>query len=76
MLDFVNNFEQYFESCIRNSQNPFKGAPNKVNGPSLRKIKLSKFSVVSLFLNALARNKTPEKPEINKRHSKLQNMNG
>ena len=32
VLGFVNNFEQYFESCVLNTQNPFKGAPNKVNG--------------------------------------------
>ena len=32
VLGFVNNFEQYFESCVLNTQNPFKGALNKVNG--------------------------------------------
>ena len=32
MLGFVDNFEQYFESYVLNTQNPFKGALNKVNG--------------------------------------------
>ena len=32
MLGFVDNFEQYFESCVLNTQNPFKRALNKVNG--------------------------------------------
>ena len=29
---FVDNFEQYFESSVLNTQNPFKGALNKVYG--------------------------------------------
>ena len=31
MLGFVDNFEQYFESCVLNTQNSFKRAPTKVN---------------------------------------------
>ena len=30
MLGFVDNFEQYFESCVLNTQNPFKRALKKV----------------------------------------------
>ena len=32
MLGFVENFKQYFESYVLNTQNTFKGALNKVNG--------------------------------------------
>ena len=32
MFGFVDNFERYFESYVLNTQNPFKGALNKVNG--------------------------------------------
>ena len=32
MLGFMNNFEQYFEICVLNKQNPFKTALYKVNG--------------------------------------------
>ena len=41
---------------------------------SLQKIKLSKFSMVSVFSNMLCGKKQKrEMPEINKRHSKLEN---
>ena len=32
MLGFVDNFEQHFESCDLNTQNPLKKGLNKVNG--------------------------------------------
>ena len=32
VVGFVDNLEEYFESCILNTQNPFKVALNKVNG--------------------------------------------
>ena len=32
MLGFVDNFEQHFESCVLNTQNPLKRTLNKVNG--------------------------------------------
>ena len=31
MLGFVNNFEQHFEGCVLNTQNPLKRALKKVN---------------------------------------------
>ena len=76
MLSFVDNFEQYFESCVLNTQNPFKGALNKVNGLIYHFEKLSyqncprfpRFRICSV-----ARNKNPETPKINKRRSKLEN---
>ena len=49
----IDNFEQYFESCVLNTQNPFKGALIRSMVLSLRKIKLSKLSVVSVFSNML-----------------------
>ena len=32
MLGFVDKFEQHFESCVLNKQNPLRRALNKVNG--------------------------------------------
>ena len=32
MFGSLDIFEQYFESCVLNTQNPFKGALNKVSG--------------------------------------------
>ena len=53
MLRFVDNFEQHFESCVLNTQNPLKRALNKVNGLNTSKNELMKFSVVSVFSNML-----------------------
>ena len=67
MLGFMDNFEQYFESYVLNTQNPFKAALNKVNG-LITSEKLSYQNCLwFLFLNMLymARNKNPEMPEIN-----------
>ena len=32
MLGFVDNFEQHFENCAQNTQNPLKRVLNKVDG--------------------------------------------
>ena len=44
MLSFVDNLEQYFESCVLNSQNLCKGALNKVSG-----LITSKNQVIKIF---------------------------
>ena len=43
-VTFVDNLEQYFESCVLNSQNLCKGALNKVNG-----LITSKNQVIKIF---------------------------
>ena len=58
MLGFLDNFEQYFESYVLNTQNSFKGALNKVSG---------------LITSKNYENENPETPEVNKRRSKLEN---
>ena len=54
MLRFVDNFKQYFESCVLNTQNPLKRALNKVNGLNTLKNELIKiFSGFRVFEYAL-----------------------
>ena len=73
MLGFVDNFEQRFESCVLNTQNPFR-ALNQVNGLITSKIKLSKFSVVSAFSNKLyGKKRRPENIGIDRKLSKSEN---
>ena len=74
MLGFVDNFEQRFESCVLNTQKPFKRALNQVNGLITSKIKLPKFSVVSVFSNKLyGKKRRPENVGINRKLSKSEN---
>ena len=42
MLGFVDNFEQHFESCVLNTQNPLKRALNKINDLNTSKNELMK----------------------------------
>ena len=50
MLGFVDNFEQYFESYVLNTQNPFKGALNKVTQEkSLKVCEWERYGYVHLF---------------------------
>ena len=42
MLNFVDNFEQHFESCVLITQNPLKIALSKINGLNTSKIQLIK----------------------------------
>ena len=44
MLGFVDNFEQHFEICVLNTQNPLKRGLNKVNG-----LNTSKSEVIKIF---------------------------
>ena len=74
MLGFVDNFEQYFESYVLNTQNLFKGALNKVNGHHFEKLSYQNCPWFPCFrICSMARNENPETPEINKRRSKLEN---
>ena len=43
ILGFVDNFEEHFESCVLNTQNPLKRALNKGNDLSTSKNELMKF---------------------------------
>ena len=43
MLGFVDNFEQHFENCVQNTQNPLKRALNKEDGLNTSKNLLIKF---------------------------------
>ena len=62
MLGFVDNFEQHFESCVLNIQNPLKRALNKVNGLNISKNKLMKiFSGFPVSNNALWKKRKPGK---------------
>ena len=50
VLGFVDNFEQHFENCVVNTQNPLKRALNKVNGLNTSKNGLMKiFSGFRVF---------------------------
>ena len=75
MLGFVDNFEQYFESRVLNTQNPFKEALNKINGLITSKNQVIKIVCGFPFFRicSMARNENSETPEINKRRSKLEN---
>ena len=58
VLRFVDNFEQHFESCVLNTQNPLKRALNKVNGLNTSKNELMKiFSGFRVFEHALWQNR-------------------
>ena len=69
MLGFVDNFEQRFESCVLNTQNPFKKVLNKVN--SLNTLKKSAYENFRWFpgfhICSMAKNENPETPEINRK---------
>ena len=57
MLSFLDNFEQYFESCVLNTQNPLKIALIKINGLNTSKIQLTKiFRGFRVFEYALQQN--------------------
>ena len=54
MLSFLDNFEQHFQSCVLNAQNPLKRALNKVDGLNTSKNELMKiFRGFQLFEYAL-----------------------
>ena len=42
MLGYMGNFEQHFQSCVLNTQNPLKSALNKANGLNTSKNELIK----------------------------------
>ena len=72
----MDNFEQYCESYVLNTQNPFKGVLNKVSEWSYHFKKLSYQNdqwFPSFWICSMARNENPEIPEIKKMLSKLEN---
>ena len=71
MLGFVDNFEQHFESCVLNTQNPFKRALNKVN--HFEKLAYENFPWIQGFrICSIAKNENPEMLETNRKLSKLE----
>ena len=73
MLGFVDNFEQHFENCVQNTQNPLKRALNKVDGLNTSKNQLIKiFRGFRVFeYCSMAKNENQEMPEIHRELSKL-----
>ena len=73
VLGFMGNFEQHYESCVLNTQNPLKRALNKVNGLNTSKNELMKiFSDFCVFeYCSMAKNENLERLKTHTKLSKL-----